>query len=96
MRIVSLIIALLVLGGCGLTPQGNIVRDTVKTKGAEFFDGALENAEFTICSAASIGSVMRRYGGSVEKARAWRTLCMSDPDAIDGLFGIKRAPEGEG
>jgi len=96
MRAICFAIALLALGACGQTPQGSLIRDVVQTRGAEIYDEGLENAEFFICRAASVGAVMRRYGSSVDRAQAWRTLCVADPDAIDGLFGIKREPEGEG
>ena len=68
----------------------------IKDRGAEVYDRALEESEFVICRAASVGSVMRKYGGSPEMAAAWKTLCTANPDAVDSLFGVKRAPEGEG
>lgn len=96
MRTIIALTVLLALGACGQTSLGSAVRDQVKVRGAEIFDEGLENAEFFICHGASVGSVMRRYGSSQNKALAWRTLCTSDPDAVDGLFGIRRQSEGEG
>ena len=75
------ILLALLLAGCGLTPQGDAVRRAVQTKGAEVYDEGLANSEFFICRAASVGSVMRRYGRSRDLADAWRTLCEGADDA---------------
>lgn len=48
---------------------------------ADVNDESLLSAEFTICHAASVGSVIRRYG-TTDKAKAWRELCTTDSDAI--------------
>ena len=66
----------LFLGGCGFTPFGDSVRSAVKDYGAQAYDEGLENSEFYICKAASIGSILRRYSGN--KAAAWRTLCSTE------------------
>lgn len=42
-------------------------------------DSALASAEITICRAASIGSVIRRYD-TREKAEAWAELCAREDD----------------
>lgn len=68
----------LALTGCGLTPQGNAVRQGVATYGAQAMDEGLLNAEWFVCKAASVGSVQRRYGSSPEKAAAWKALCLID------------------
>lgn len=44
-------------------------------------DNVLISAEATICRAASVGSVVRRYSTS-EKARAWKELCTGDNEAV--------------
>ena len=41
---------------------------------------ALPLAACGFTQAASVGSVMRRYGTSAEKAEAWRALCERDPE----------------
>ena len=71
---------LVALAGCGFTGAGNFARDAVADYGAQAMDEGLVNAEFFVCQAASVGSVMRRYGASVEKAEAWRALCHRDPE----------------
>ena len=53
----------------------------MQAKGAEVYDEGLANSEFFICRAASVGSVMRRYGRSRDLADAWRTLCEGADDA---------------
>ena len=70
-----LITGLLALAGCGFTAQGDFVRGAIKEQGAQAFDEGLANAEFFICKAASIGSIKRRYGASVEAAEAYNRLC---------------------
>ena len=70
----------LFLGGCGFTPLGDSIRSAVKDYGAQAYDEGLENSEFYICKAASVGSVVRRYGGN--KAAAWNKLCTEDGQGI--------------
>ena len=65
--------AALFLGACGLTPQGDFVREAVKSYGAKASDAGLVNAEWYICEAAAVGSVKRRYGGA--RADAYNELC---------------------
>ena len=71
-RYIPIFMALL-LGACGLTPQGNIVRDAVKNYGAKVYDEGLKNAEWYMCEAASVGSVKRRYSGG--RADSYNDLC---------------------
>lgn len=76
----------LFLSGCGLTPQGDAFQATLVTKGAALADSALENAEWAICNAASVGSVMRRYGQDVVLAEAYSTLCLPSREAVRELL----------
>ncbi len=68
------IAAALFLGACGFTPQGDTLRAAVKAGGAQVMDEGLNNAEWYICQAASIGAVRRRYG-KPGLSDAYRTLC---------------------
>lgn len=68
-------ILLFTLSGCSATVA-------VVEKGAEINDSALEAAEFTICQAASIGAIQRRYGDSPER---WNALCK--PKDISPIVG---------
>ena len=72
---------LLALSGCGITREGNILRAAAVQRGATAADEALANAEWLLCRAATVGSVVRRYGASTVKADAWRAICRTDPVA---------------
>ena len=71
-----IILAALALSGCS-----DVLRAGVVQRGATVADKALEDAEFLLCRAATVGSVVRRYGVSTDKADAWRTICRTDPVA---------------
>ena len=71
-----IVVAAVLLGGCGITPQGDIIREAVLSRGAEAFDTGLASAEAYICTIASVGSVMRRYGRTQDTANAWRAICL--------------------
>ena len=77
---------LLALAGCGLTPQGDASRRTIALRGAVVADAALENAEWVICNAATIGSVMRRYGQDPDLSAAYSTLCVPSRAAVRELI----------
>lgn len=80
MRLIILAITLLFLSGCSTL-------DRMVSAGVEANDNALIAAEFTICKAASIGSIMRRYGVSEDKAKAWKELCTQDEEAVPIIIG---------
>lgn len=61
-----------------------MARDFVKTKGAQAYDAGLDNAEWFICHAASVGSIRRRYGGSTQTAAAYNALCAPSVDLFAG------------
>ncbi len=71
----------LLTASCGLTPEGNALRNLAAQRGATVNDTGLDNAAWFICKAASVGSVQRRFGVSEEKAAAWRALCVTDAAA---------------
>ena len=85
--ITTLVLAILLLGGCGFTPQGDAIREVVMSRGAQAFDTGLESAETYICTIASVGSVMRRYGRTQTTADAWRDICFGQ-EGVD-LIGPK-------
>ena len=72
-RTIPIILALL-LGACGFTPQGNVVRSAVLQGIQKAGEAGLENAEKFMCELAPIGAVKRRYG-TAEAAEAYKTLC---------------------
>ncbi|KKK96965.1 hypothetical protein LCGC14_2657480 [marine sediment metagenome] len=79
-RYVLPVLGLVLLAGCGFTPQGNALRSALTGGAAQAMDEGLINAEFFMCKAASVGSIQRRYGQSAELAGAWRTLCLPNRD----------------
>ena len=80
MRNMRALLLCLFLGACGFTPFGDTIRSAVKDYGAQAYDEGLINSEFFICKAASVGSVVRRYGAG--KAAAWNELCREDGQGI--------------
>ena len=73
--IVSLFLGALFLGGCAAI---DTARDVIKLKGAEIADQVLTDAEWSVCQAASIGSIKRRYGQTVERADTYKDFCHGD------------------
>ena len=69
-------LALLFLAGCGVTPQGDALREAAKAKGEKVADTSLESAEAFVCEVATVGSIMRRYGASEEMWGNWAGLCL--------------------
>lgn len=53
----------------------------VRPKVADAYDAALAQAKRTTCNDVSVGSVLRTYGTSKERAEAWRKFCFGDEDA---------------
>lgn len=78
----TIILALLMLGGCGFTPYGDIARDIASEKGAQAMDEGLVNAEWFVCNAASVGSIKRRYGRTRESAQAYNAICGTTGDTL--------------
>ena len=72
---IPIVVLLLLVSGCGFTQKGDFARDTALSKGAQAYDEGLDNAELYICTIASVGSVMRRYGRTQATADAWRAIC---------------------
>ena len=73
-----LVICVFLVSGCSMLGKAVDV-------GSEVNDKALVTSEVTICRAASVGSVLRRYN-TPEKAKAWITLCTYDNDAPLVIF----------
>ena len=66
-----LLIALIMLSGCA---EMQIARQ----KGAEFYDEGLNAAHRFECNDTSVGSIVRRYGSSVESMQRWVDFCFGD------------------
>lgn len=65
----ALILAL-VLSGCAEL-------QAAQQQGASVMDAYVAGAEWSLCYAASIGSIRRKYGQSQSLADAYNTLCAS-------------------
>ncbi len=78
------VLAAFVLASCGLTPQGEQIRQTIAAKGKIVGGAMLENAEWVICRAAPVGAVKDRYG-KTGLAEHYSALCEgSSKDLIVG------------
>ncbi|MDA1311194.1 MAG: hypothetical protein O2985_16515 [Proteobacteria bacterium] len=78
LRIAGALALVLILSACGQTPFGDMARGQIATRGATAYDTGLENAEWFLCQAASVGSVKRRYGVSDQTATAYNKLCRQE------------------
>lgn len=67
--------ALLTAAAAALLSGGCAQIQHAEQKAADAADGVLVGAEWAICRAATVGSVLRRYGASPERMEAWRRLC---------------------
>ena len=56
-------------------------RGVVKLKGAKLADDVLLDAEWLICKKASIGSIKRKYGQTVDRANTYNDFCDGDGDS---------------
>lgn len=72
MKKLAIISVALALSACGITPQGDLVRDAVRERGAEAYDEGLANSLWFVCSAASVGSIRRTFGSRMD---AYNSLC---------------------
>lgn len=69
------VLILVFLAGCGFTPEGDAVRAAVRDYGARAADAELENLEWGLCNAVSVGAVNRRYPAGSKKAAGREALC---------------------
>lgn len=67
------------LAGCGLTSEESALREILRQKSKTAAAVMLENNEWYMCRAASIGSIKDRYSVTPEKATAYNIICMTDP-----------------
>ncbi|MCK5505821.1 MAG: hypothetical protein KAJ10_11710 [Thermodesulfovibrionia bacterium] len=71
MKTVLVMLLVFSLFGC----SGCTALDVARSKGAEYYDEALNTAIRVICNDTSIGSIKRRFGGSQESMDKWRDFC---------------------
>lgn len=73
LRITVTLLVVLGLTGCA-SPSGLFFRNTFMGRASNAYDESLVNAEGWMCRGASIGSVVRAYGGSPDRWEAWLKL----------------------
>lgn len=80
MKILSALALVLLLGACGLTPQGEIIRASAIAKARDVADTSIENAVWFMCEGSSAGSVLRRFGSTDETWEAWKKICLTSSE----------------
>ena len=68
-------LAVLLLGGCGITEKGNFVREAIAKKAEVVAEQTLENNERYMCEFARVGAVKKRYGQNAADADAYNHIC---------------------
>lgn len=84
MKQIILLLSLMFLTGCSTIAS-------LVSGAAEVNDEALIAAEFTICKASSIGSVLRRYNTPI-KAKAWKDLCSDENNTAEKILNDAEIP----
>ena len=79
MRNLLLLTALIALSACGVTPKGDLIRQTVAEVSDKLADDQLEVGEYLLCNRATIGAIKRRYGQSTSKLTAYFVFCRDEP-----------------
>ena len=75
----AIILLAMFLGGCA---QGDLLRETIKVRGAKIADQGLADAMWVTCYAASVGAVVRKFGRTVEDAETYRAFCDGAPAVL--------------
>jgi hypothetical protein len=71
MRLIIVSVVAMLVAGCGSFGR-------LQERGAEVADQGLEGGVWTICYAASIGSIRRRFGTSADRAAAYELFCEAE------------------
>ncbi len=66
--------ALLFLAGC-VSSTGNVLKGAVQMRGAMVADEGLASAKWYVCKGATVGSIKREYGRTMEDADTYRRFC---------------------
>ena len=77
-KLLSALAAVLFLAGCGLTPQGDLVRGAVQERGRAVAAQALQNAIWYKCRVSPVGAIQDHYGRSQTMAEVGRRECLGD------------------
>lgn len=82
MKSIAILALALSLSACGFTPQGDLVRDVVRERGAQAYDEGLANSLWFMCNAASVGSIRRTFGSRMD---AYNSLCSEAALRLDPI-----------
>lgn len=74
MKAMKTAVAILALALAGCTGLDTL-QSTVANGGAAAADEVKDTAEFALCRGITVGSWLRAYGNSADRAQAWRVLC---------------------
>lgn len=69
------------VASCGQSSYSELVKGAVASRGADAADETLENLEWGLCSAISVGAIKRRYVGT-RKWSAYGVICEWPDDLI--------------
>lgn len=75
LKVLGVVVVAVSLTGCGLTGFGDNIRENIQERGRDVADQSLENSMWFLCSAASIGSIKRRFGVNADMAQAYNAVC---------------------
>lgn len=73
MRVIYVILFALLLSGCGSI---GAAYDNLLTRGADYYDDALQGAVDVKCRVASGGAITRRYMRTTETWKTWTDECL--------------------
>ena len=79
---------LLSLSGCAAADE---LRQRIAEEGAGAADRLLNDAEWFMCRASSVGAVTRRYWDDPQKRQAWADLCLSSPGVPEAAIVVPEA-----
>ena len=74
MERIKILILVLLLSGCGLTPQGDTFREFLETRAQKAADQTARNALEYLCKYARVSSVNKLFA-HMEDRRAYLILC---------------------
>lgn len=77
----KVLITLLFLTGCSLTPYDDYAQDYISKEGKESAAQLLQSTEWYLCRAAPIGSIRDRYFGTSQWS-GYLKLCRINPDDV--------------
>jgi len=74
MKAALILFSTLALSGCGITPQGDAVREFLKHQGQKAADQSAQNAKDYLCIYARVGSISKLFQNGYDR-QSYMTLC---------------------